>query len=166
MPRCLAIQIEVGRKILQHDLGGAEGSSPGGAGTTSRNHRAVPQRFPVWFPGAPQIGVSDVGERDQLDGVQLDQARAGAHRVPAAGLYLGPFPQPERQGDLPGQHVISQVLAEEHALRLRPTHLGAKRDLGVPAFHFHGSAGAEVDWGALPGRRRPGSTIHARRPLS
>ena len=96
----------------------------------------VPQRFPVWFPGAPQIGVGDVGERDQLDGVHLDQARTGAHRVPAAGPYLGPFPQPERHGDLPGQHVIPQLMAEEHALRLRPAHLGAKPDLGVPDFHF------------------------------
>jgi SAM-dependent methyltransferase len=68
----------------------------------ARVRGAVPQRLPVRFPGARHVGVGDGGERDQLDGVHLDQALARAHRVPAAGLDLGPFPQPERHGDLPG----------------------------------------------------------------
>jgi hypothetical protein len=88
----------------------------------ARVRGAAPQRLPVRFPGAPHVGVSDVGERDELDGVHLDQARARPHRVPATGLDLGSFPQPERHRDLSGQHVLAQLLTEEHAPRLRPGH--------------------------------------------
>ena len=40
----------------------------------ARVRGAAPQRFPVQFPGVPHVGVGDVGERYQFDGVDLDLA--------------------------------------------------------------------------------------------
>ncbi|HEX4258332.1 MAG TPA: hypothetical protein VH089_24810, partial [Streptosporangiaceae bacterium] len=79
----------------------------------------APQGLPVRLPGPPHVGLADVGERDQLDGVHLDQRPARADRVATARLDLGPLPQPERHRDLSGQHVVPQFLAELHGSRLR-----------------------------------------------
>jgi len=59
--------------------------------------------FEIDFAGAPHVGVVDGGEGDQLDRVDLDPTPGDA--VAAASLYLGTAPQPERDGDLAGQHV-------------------------------------------------------------
>jgi hypothetical protein len=65
--------------------------------------------------GSPARRTSALGdgrERDQLDGVDLDQP--GADPVAAALLDLRTLPPPDRQRDLAGQDVIAQLAAERH----------------------------------------------------
>jgi hypothetical protein len=73
---------------------------------------AVAQRLAVGLAGSPEIRLGDRRERDELDGVDLDQTRADP--VAAALLNLRPLPQPDRHGDIAGQDVIAQLAAELH----------------------------------------------------
>jgi hypothetical protein len=73
---------------------------------------AVAQGLAVGLTGSPDVRLRDRRERDELDGVDLDQT--GANAVAAALLDLWPLPQPDRHGDLTGQDVIAQLAAELH----------------------------------------------------
>jgi hypothetical protein len=73
---------------------------------------AVAQGLAVGLAGAPDVRLGDRRERDELDGVDLDQT--GADSVAAALLDLWPPPQPDRQRYIAGQHVIAQLAAELH----------------------------------------------------
>jgi len=78
----------------------------------ARVRGAVAQGLAVGLAGSPDVRLGDRRERDELDGVDLDQA--GADPVAAALLDLGPPPQPDRQRDIAGQDVIAQLTAELH----------------------------------------------------
>ena len=56
--------------------------------------------------GPPRV---DRRERDELDGVDLDQAEPDP--VAAALLDLRPLPQPDRQRDVAAQDVVAQLAA-------------------------------------------------------
>src|SRR5215203_403445 len=58
------------------------------------------QGLAVGLAGLPDVRVADRRERDELDGVDLDQA--GADAVAAALLDLWPLPQPNRHRDNAG----------------------------------------------------------------
>jgi hypothetical protein len=73
---------------------------------------ALAQALAVGLTGSPDIRLGDRRERDELDGVDLDQA--GADPVAAALLDLWPLPQPDRDGDVAGQDVVAQLAAELH----------------------------------------------------
>src|SRR3954468_11654289 len=73
---------------------------------------AVAQTLAVGLAGSPDVRFGDRRERDELDGVDLDQT--GADPVAAALLDLRPLPQPDRQRDVAGQDVIAQLAAELH----------------------------------------------------
>ena len=75
------------------------------------------QGLEVSLAGAPQIEILDGGEGDELDRVDLDLP--GSDAVAATGFHLRPAPQPERDRDEPGQHVLAQLLAELHEQTLR-----------------------------------------------
>jgi hypothetical protein len=62
--------------------------------------------------GAPDVRRGDRSERNELDGVDLDQT--GADPVAATLLDLWPLPQPDRQRDIAGQNVIAQLTTEFH----------------------------------------------------
>src|SRR4051812_49907051 len=73
---------------------------------------AVAQGLAVGLAGSPDVRLGDRGERDELDGVDLDQP--GADAVAAALLDLRTLPQPDRERDIAGQDVIAQLAAELH----------------------------------------------------
>ena len=73
---------------------------------------AVAQGLAVGLTGSPHVSLRNRRERDKLDGVDLDQT--GAHPIAAALLDLSPLPQPDRQRDIAGQDVITQLAAELH----------------------------------------------------
>ncbi len=58
------------------------------------------------------VGVIDEREGDQFDRIDLDFTVTDP--VATAGLHLQPTPQPERHGDVTGQHACTQFLAELH----------------------------------------------------
>jgi len=64
-----------------------------------------PQRLPVLLTCASDIAVVDGGEGDELDRVHLDPTTLDP--VTATHLHLRPTPQPERDGDPTGQHVVA-----------------------------------------------------------
>src|SRR3954463_14065470 len=74
---------------------------------------AVAQRLAVGLAGSPDVLLGDRRERDELDGVDLDQAEPDP--VAAALLDLWPLPQPDRQRDVAAQDVVAQLAAELHA---------------------------------------------------
>ena len=63
-------------------------------------------------PARQDVRLGDRRERDELDGVDLDQTEADP--VAAALLDLWPLPQPDRQRDIAAQDVIAQLAAELH----------------------------------------------------
>src|SRR5262245_29779578 len=73
---------------------------------------ALAQGLAVGLARAPDVVLGDGRERDELDGVDLDQA--GADPVAAALLDLRPLPQANRQRDVAGQDVMAQLAAELH----------------------------------------------------
>jgi hypothetical protein len=73
---------------------------------------AVAEGLAVGLAGLPDVRLGDRRERDELDGVDLDQT--GADPVAAALLDLWPLPQPDRQGDIASHDVITQLAAELH----------------------------------------------------
>jgi hypothetical protein len=74
---------------------------------------AASQGLAVGLAGAPDVRLGDRSERNELDGVDLDQTRADP--VAATLLDLWPLPQPDRQRDIAGQDVIAQLTTELHA---------------------------------------------------
>jgi hypothetical protein len=128
MPRCLAIQIEVGPEDLATRSWRGRGKFARWGGDYFAESPRGAERFPVWFPGAPQIGVGDFGERDQLDGVHLDQ-------VPPQ-----PYPRLQIGRDLPRRDPDGQRPARRSSAGCQPV-LGASGSR--PACrHPRGSAGA------------------------
>ena len=93
---------------------------------------------------AAQIGILDGGEGDELARVDLDLP--GSDAVAAAGFHLRPAPQPERDRDEPGQHVVAQLFAELHEQTLR------QRRLTV-VFDARGADIAIRDYGVHDGQR-------------
>ena len=73
---------------------------------------APAQALAVELAGAPDVRLGDRGERDQLDGIDLDQT--GPDPVAATLLDLRPLPEPDRHRDLAGQDVVAQLAAELH----------------------------------------------------
>ena len=73
---------------------------------------ASAQRLAVGFARSSHILAGDRRERDKLDGVDLDLT--GADPVAAALLDLWPLPQPDRERDVSGQDVVTQLAAELH----------------------------------------------------
>jgi hypothetical protein len=73
---------------------------------------ALTQRFAVGFPSESHVRSGDRGERDELDGVDLNLA--GTNPIVTTRLDARPLPQPDRERDLSRQNVISQLAAEVH----------------------------------------------------
>lgn len=73
---------------------------------------ALAQRLPVGLAGASDVVGADRRERDKLDGIDLDLAETDP--VTAADLDPWLLPQPDRQRDVAGQHVVAQLAAEIH----------------------------------------------------
>jgi hypothetical protein len=75
---------------------------------------ALTPRLAVGLARPLDVRPGDRRERDELDGVDLDQT--GADPVAAAQFDLRPLPQPNRQRDLAGSDVIGQLATELHTL--------------------------------------------------
>ena len=71
------------------------------------------QRLEVGLAGSSDVARGDRRERDELDGIDLDLARAD----PVAATLLDPWPLPQSNGerDVTGQDVVAQLGAELHA---------------------------------------------------
>ena len=98
--------------------------------------RSAPaQRFAVRLAGPSDVLPADCRERDELDGVDLDLARAD----PVAAAWLDPWslPQSDRERDVPGQDVIAQLAAELHPRDATPLPVlrgrNTERGVRVPA---------------------------------
>src|SRR3954454_15048633 len=78
----------------------------------SRVRGPAAQRLAVGLAGAPHVGLADHPERDELDGVDLDQA--DSHAIPTTLLDLWPLPEPDGHRDVAGQDVVAQLAAELH----------------------------------------------------
>jgi hypothetical protein len=74
---------------------------------------SLAQRLAVRLPRALNVAIGDRGERDELDGVDLNLPQADS--VPAALPDPRPLPQPDRHGDVSSQNVAAQLAAELHA---------------------------------------------------
>jgi hypothetical protein len=70
----------------------------------ARVRGASTQRLAVRLTGMEDIGLVDRREGHRLDRVDLDLP--GADPVAAALLDLGPTPQTDREGYLPGEDII------------------------------------------------------------
>jgi hypothetical protein len=86
----------------------------------------VSERFEVRFARSADIDLVDGGEGDQFDGVNFDLALGNT--VTTALFHFWPFPQPERHGDVTGQHMGPQLPAELHDATLRQSTAPLNRD--------------------------------------
>ncbi len=78
---------------------------------------ALTQCLAVILPGTSDILIRDRCERNEFDRVDLDLAETDP--VAPAFLDLQPLPQPDRERDVSGQDVVSQLTAELHTENAR-----------------------------------------------
>ena len=65
------------------------------------------ERLAVGLAGESHVLRSDRRERDKLDRVNLDLTEADA--VPAARLYPGPLPEPNRERNVAGEDIAPVI---------------------------------------------------------
>ncbi len=80
---------------------------------------AIAKRLPIAFTRAADVSVRHGRERQQLDGVDLDDDTGS--RVTAADFDLRAAPESDRHGDLAASHSLAKLSTKHHSPTLRRT---------------------------------------------
>src|SRR4051812_27938954 len=124
---------------------------------------ALAQSLAVGLARSPDVSLRARRDRDRFDGVDLDQTEADP--APAAWLDRWPLPQADRQRDIAGQDVVTQLAAELHT-RTLTADAPAQHPLSLPLAGARGSSLNHWSEGlavqpAQAGFGRPARTVFA-----